>query len=54
MLDQIYSVPRGARDAIHGCGLSLCRDRSGQFRLYPMGRRLAAVDHAGVKSVTSA
>jgi hypothetical protein len=44
---------RSMGDAIHGCGLTLCWDRLGQFRRYPMGRRLAAVDHAGVRSVTS-
>jgi hypothetical protein len=45
-------VMRSMGDANHGCGLTLCWDRLGQFRRYPMGRRLAAVDHAGARSVT--
>jgi len=34
--------------AIHGLGLTLLLDSLGQFCQYPMGRRLAAVDHAGL------
>jgi hypothetical protein len=33
-------------DVVHGCVLTLCWDRLGQFRWYPMGRRIAAMDLA--------
>jgi hypothetical protein len=33
-------------DVVCGCVLTLWRDRLGQFRRYPMGRRIAAVDPA--------
>jgi hypothetical protein len=39
-------VMRYTGDVVCGCVPTLCRDRLGQFRRYPMGRRIAAVDPA--------
>ncbi len=39
-------VIRSMGDAVHGCVPTLCWDRLGFSRWYPMGRRIAAVDPA--------
>jgi hypothetical protein len=43
---EVHAWMQSMGDVVHGCVLTLCWDRLGQFRRYTMGRRIAAVDHA--------